>query len=108
VKEALNAFFLEQNDSGLWDKGRGDSLCDGFGAQLYPISNQKSIIIFIRSAHLQVFSKDREKCRECFCFSTDTFGSLLDALPAEYFRPHLSKEHTEIQSCVINPSRQLI
>ena len=28
VKEALNAFFLEQNQSGLWDKGRGDSICD--------------------------------------------------------------------------------
>eukprot|EP00986_Skeletonema_menzelii_P015555 scaffold12049_cov141-Skeletonema_menzelii.AAC.3 len=61
VKAALNAFFAEQNSDGTWDKGQP---------------------IFVS------FRRKRD-VGNAFVFAADTVGSLLDALPAEDFRPHL-------------------
>ena len=61
VKAALNAFFAEQNADGTWDKGQP---------------------IFVS------FRRKRD-VGNAFVFGADTVGSLLDALPAEDFRPHL-------------------
>ncbi|KAL7429194.1 hypothetical protein ACHAXM_002221 [Skeletonema potamos] len=61
VKAALNAFFAEQNADGTWDKGQP---------------------IFVS------FRRKRD-VGNAFVFGADTVGNLLDALPAEYFRPHL-------------------
>mmetsp|Transcript_10752 Transcript_10752/g.16216 ORF Transcript_10752/g.16216 Transcript_10752/m.16216 type:complete len:629 (+) Transcript_10752:3-1889(+) len=61
VKAALNAFFAEQNADGTWDKGQP---------------------IFVS------FRRKRD-VGNAFVFGADTVGILLDALPAEDFRPHL-------------------
>ncbi len=61
VKAALNAFFEEQNADGTWDKGQP---------------------IFVS------FRRKRD-VGNAFVFGADTVGTLLDALPAEDFRPHL-------------------
>jgi hypothetical protein len=62
VKAALAAFFDEQMSTGLWDKGQ-------------PIYKS--------------FRRQGRNVGNAFVFSIDTVGSLLEALPAEYFRPHL-------------------
>uniref|UniRef100_A0A7S1FXB3 Uncharacterized protein n=1 Tax=Corethron hystrix TaxID=216773 RepID=A0A7S1FXB3_9STRA len=64
MREALKAFFDEQNEDGLWDKGQ-------------PI--------------YKTFRKTGRNVGNAFVFSTDTLGSLLEYLPAEYFRPHLGR-----------------
>lgn len=63
VKAALEAFFEEQNAEGLWDRGQ-------------PI--------------YQAFRRTGRNIGNAFVFATDTVGSLLKALPAEYFRPHIA------------------
>ena len=62
VKAALAAFFEEQTPSGLWDKGQ-------------PIYKS--------------FRRQGRNVGNAFVFAIDTVGSLLEALPAEDFRPHL-------------------
>ena len=63
VKAALSAFFEEQSPNGLWDKGQ-------------PI---------YKSLH-----QDKGRYMgNSFVFPINTVGSLLCALPAEFFRPHL-------------------
>jgi len=62
VRAALAAFFAEQNTNGLWDKGQ-------------PIYKS--------------FRKTGRDVGNAFVFAADTVGSLLGALPAEEFRPHL-------------------
>ena len=64
VKAALAAFFEEQSASGIWEKGQ-------------PI--YKSLQNY-RGRHTG----------NSFVFPLNTVGSLLCALPAEFFRPHLS------------------
>ena len=61
IKAALDAFFAEQNPDGTWDKGQP---------------------IFVS------FRRKRD-VGNAFVFAADTVGSLLEALPAEDFRPHL-------------------
>jgi len=63
VKAALKAYFEEQNKDGLWPKGQ-------------PIYKS--------------FTTGKDSTGNGFIFSVNTVGSLLCALPAEYFRPHLS------------------
>jgi len=63
VKAALDAFFEEQNDDGMWDKGQ-------------PIYKS--------------FRKTGRNIGNAFVYAADTLGSLLDALPAEDFRPHIN------------------
>jgi len=62
VKAALAAFFNEQMDNGLWDKGQ-------------PIYRS--------------FKRTGRSVGNAFVFAVDTVGSLLERLPAEDFRPHL-------------------
>jgi hypothetical protein len=62
VVASLAAFFDEQMDSGLWDKGQ-------------PIYRS--------------FRKTGRNVGNAFVFAVDTVGSLLEKLPAEDFRPHL-------------------
>jgi len=65
VKAALAAFFEEQNQDGLWDKGQ-------------PIYKS--------------FKKGKGRSMgNAFVFPVNTVGSLLCALPAESFRPHLAE-----------------
>ncbi|KAL7451331.1 hypothetical protein ACHAWC_003152 [Mediolabrus comicus] len=61
IKAALDAFFAEQNPDGTWDKGQP---------------------IFVS------FRRKRD-VGNAFVFAADGVGSLLEALPAEDFRPHL-------------------
>lgn len=63
VKAALAAFFDEQMENGLFDKGQ-------------PIYRS--------------FRKTGRSVGNAFVFATDTVGSLLERLPAEDFRPHLA------------------
>lgn len=62
VKAALAAFFEEQTANGLWDKGQ-------------PIYKS--------------FRRQGRNVGNAFVFAIDTVGSLLEAIPAEAFRPHL-------------------
>lgn len=62
VKAALTAFFEEQKVDGLWDQGQ-------------PIYKS--------------FRRTGRDVGNAFVYAADTVGSLLDALPAEEFRPHL-------------------
>ena len=62
VVAALAAFFEEQQESGLWDKGQ-------------PIYRS--------------FRRTGRNVGNAFIFSVDTVASLLEYLPAEMFRPHL-------------------
>jgi hypothetical protein len=62
VVAALSAFFDEQMNNGLWDKGQ-------------PIYRS--------------FKKTGRSVGNAFVFAVDTVGSLLERLPAEDFRPHL-------------------
>ncbi|KAL7511208.1 hypothetical protein ACHAXN_008091 [Cyclotella atomus] len=66
VKAALDAFFDEQHLDGTWDKGQ-------------PIYKS--------------FRKAGRDVGNAFVFVADTVGSLLGALPAEDFRPHLEGLH---------------
>jgi len=63
VQAGLAAFFDEQRDDGLWDKGQ-------------PIYRS--------------FRKTGRNIGNAFIFAVDTVSSLLEHLPAEDFRPHLS------------------
>ena len=66
VKKALGTFFEQQNpNNGLWEKGQ----------PIYHHGSGKSSMGGSTSA---------------FVFPVNTLGSLLCALPSEYFRPHLS------------------
>ena len=49
VKEALNAFFLEQEDSGLWGKRSGDCFCDvlSSGKSISKSSRKNAVNAFI-------------------------------------------------------------
>lgn len=62
VKAALNAFFEEQKTDGTWDQGE-------------PIYKS--------------FRRTGQDVGNAYVFKCDTVGSLLGALPAEDFRPHL-------------------
>ena len=62
VKAALSAFFECQRDDGMWDQGQ-------------PIYKS--------------FRRTGRDVGNAYVFAADTVGSLLDALPAEDFRPHL-------------------
>lgn len=62
VTAALAAFFDEQMDDGLWDKGQ---------------------------AIYRSFKRTGRSVGNAFVFAVDTVGSLLQRLPAEDFRPHL-------------------
>lgn len=62
VRAALKAFFEEQRDDGLWDKGQ-------------PIYKS--------------FRKQGRNVGNAFVFSVDTLGSLMERIPAEEFRPYL-------------------
>eukprot|EP00978_Attheya_sp_CCMP212_P011312 scaffold27876_cov51-Attheya_sp.AAC.5 len=62
IAAALTAFFAEQNQEGLWDKGQ-------------PIYKS--------------FRKSGRNVGNAFVFATDTLASLLESLPAENFRPHM-------------------
>eukprot|EP00977_Amphora_coffeiformis_P018238 scaffold6331_cov152-Amphora_coffeaeformis.AAC.4 len=64
IQAGLAAFFDEQNDDGLWDKGQ-------------PIYRS--------------FRKTGRNIGNAFIFAVDTVSSLLEHLPAEDFRPHLSE-----------------
>jgi len=64
ITAGLNAFFEEQNDNGLWDKGQ-------------PIYKS--------------FRRQGRNVGNAFVFVVDTVASLLDSIPAESFRPHLAK-----------------
>eukprot|EP00584_Thalassiosira_punctigera_P008779 CAMPEP_0172541276 /NCGR_PEP_ID=MMETSP1067-20121228/12103_1 /TAXON_ID=265564 ORGANISM="Thalassiosira punctigera, Strain Tpunct2005C2" /NCGR_SAMPLE_ID=MMETSP1067 /ASSEMBLY_ACC=CAM_ASM_000444 /LENGTH=787 /DNA_ID=CAMNT_0013327281 /DNA_START=87 /DNA_END=2450 /DNA_ORIENTATION=- len=64
VKAALAAFFSEQHSDGTWDQGQ-------------PI--------------FKSFRKTGRDVGNAYVFAADTVGSLLGALPAEDFRPHLSE-----------------
>jgi len=64
INAALEAFFAEQKPDGLWDQG----------APIYKSFRRTGIDV-----------------GNAFVFATDTVGSLLDALPAEEFRPHLDQ-----------------
>lgn len=64
VAAALRAFFEEQLDNGLWDKGQ-------------PIYKS--------------FRKQGRNVGNAFVFALDTLGSLLSVLPAESFRPYLKQ-----------------
>ena len=61
VKAALTAFFEEQQDDGLWDRGQ----------PIYKSFQRKRNI------------------GNAYVFAVDTLGSLLELLPAEYFRPYV-------------------
>lgn len=62
VVAALAAFFAEQNNDGMWDKGQ-------------PIYKS--------------FRRSGRNVGNAFVFVTDTLGCLLEKLPPEDFRPHL-------------------
>jgi hypothetical protein len=62
IKAALSAFFAEQRDDGLWERGQ-------------PIYKS--------------FRKQGRNVGNAYVFSVDTIGSMLEILPAEDFRPHL-------------------
>lgn len=62
IKAALSAFFAEQREDGLWERGQ-------------PIYKS--------------FRKQGRNVGNAYVFSVDTIGSLLEILPAEDFRPHL-------------------
>ena len=64
VKAALHAFFAEQNNDGLWDKGQPIYMSLGSRSECQDMENG-------------------------FVFAVNTVGSLLCMLPAEYFRPYL-------------------
>jgi hypothetical protein len=64
VRAALAAFFDEQNNVGLWDKGQ-------------PI--------------FKSFRRQGSNVGNAFVFGLDTLGALLHKLPAEDFRPHLQE-----------------
>ena len=64
VTSALAAFFEEQNEDGMWDKGQ-------------PIYKSFAAV-------------KRRDMSNAFVFSVNTVGSLLCMLPAEAFRPHLA------------------
>ena len=64
VSSALAAFFAEQKENGLWDKGQ-------------PIYKS--------------FRRTGINVGNAFVFSVDTLSSLLFWLPAELFRPHLAE-----------------
>jgi hypothetical protein len=68
VVAALAAFFEEQQDDGIWDRGQ-------------PIYKS--------------FRRKGRNIGNAYVFVIDTLGSLLEILPAEDFRPHLRElEHT--------------
>lgn len=64
VSSALEMFFAEQGENGLWDKGQ-------------PIYKS--------------FRRTGVNVGNAFIFSVDTLGTLLTRLPAEMFRPYLHK-----------------
>ncbi|CAJ1951994.1 unnamed protein product [Cylindrotheca closterium] len=70
IKAALDAFFSEQKDDGLWDKGQ-------------PIYKS--------------FRRSGRNVGNAFVFAADTLGCLLSKLPAESFRPHLDKLEKTLQ-----------
>lgn len=63
IQAALAAFFAEQKDDGLWDRGQ-------------PIYKK--------------FRRQGRNIGNAYVFAVDTIGSLLEILPAEDFRPHLA------------------
>ena len=63
IKAALAAFFEEQQDDGLWERGQ-------------PIYKS--------------FRRQGKNVGNAYVFAVDTIGSLLELLPAEDFRPHLA------------------
>mmetsp|Transcript_35829 Transcript_35829/g.86633 ORF Transcript_35829/g.86633 Transcript_35829/m.86633 type:complete len:657 (+) Transcript_35829:547-2517(+) len=70
IEAALDAFFSEQTDDGLWDKGQ-------------PIYKS--------------FRRSGRNVGNAFVYAADTLGSLLEKLPAESFRPHLDKLEKTLQ-----------
>jgi len=64
IKAALLAFFKEQRDDGMWERGQ-------------PIYKS--------------FRRQGRNVGNAYVFAVDTIGSLLEILPAEDFRPHLGR-----------------
>lgn len=64
IKAALAAFFDEQREDGLWERGQ-------------PIYRS--------------FRRQGRNVGNAYVFAVDTIGSLLEILPAEDFRPHLRR-----------------
>lgn len=64
IKSALSAFFEEQKEDGLWDRGQ---------------------------AIFKAFRKKGRNIGNAYVFAVDTLSSLLEILPDEYFRPHLQE-----------------
>jgi len=70
IVAALDAFFSEQDDDGLWEKGQ-------------PI--------------FKSFRRSGKNVGNAFVYAADTLGCLMSKLPAEYFRPHLDKLENTLQ-----------
>lgn len=82
VKAALAAFFEEQNRDGMWNRGQ-------------PI--------------YKTFSQEKGRhTGSSFVFPVNTVGSLLCALPAEYFRPHLAALERTLSWIETHQSREMV
>jgi len=81
VTSALAAFFEEQLQNGLWDKGQ-------------PIYKS--------------FRKQGRNVGNAFVFALDTLGSLLEALEPEDFRPHLKKLKRTLEWIEIHQTVEVI
>jgi hypothetical protein len=82
VRAGLTAFFQEQDEnSGMWDKGQ-------------PIYKS--------------FRKTGRNVGNAFIFAVDTVSTLLDSLPAEEFRPHISQLRKTLEWIEFHQSVEII
>eukprot|EP00934_Nitzschia_sp_Nitz4_P004246 Nitzschia sp. Nitz4//scaffold13_size275219//235827//238088//NITZ4_000919-RA/size275219-processed-gene-0.167-mRNA-1//-1//CDS//3329536149//4236//frame0 len=81
VKAALSAFFDEQREDGLWERGQ-------------PIYKS--------------FRRQGRNVGNAYVFAVDTIGSMLEILPAEDFRPHLPKLQKMLDWIESNQAVELI
>jgi len=81
IKAALAAYFDEQQDDGLWERGQ-------------PIYKS--------------FRRKGKNVGNAYVFAVDTIGSLLEALPAEDFRPHLASLQRLLEWIESNQSFEVI
>ncbi len=81
IQAALSAFFAEQQDDGLWDRGQ-------------PIYKS--------------FRRQGRNIGNAYVFAVDTIGSLLEILPAEDFRPHLGSLSKMLEWIEVNQAVEVI
>lgn len=81
IKAALDTYFAEQQDDGLWERGQ-------------PIYKS--------------FRRKGKNVGNAYVFAIDTIGSLLELLPAEDFRPHLGKLQKMLEWIEANQSIEVI